>query len=94
MPEISVVMPVYNGADFIGEAIESILSQTMPDYELIVVNDASVDNTLDIVRSYQDSRIMVIDLPRKAGCYPARNLGMRTAKGKYICVMEIGRAHV
>lgn len=87
-PEISIVMPVHNGAAFVAEAIESILVQTMPEFELIVVNDASTDHTLEIANSFTDRRIRVIDLEHKAGCYPARNNGMREARGKYICVMD------
>ncbi len=87
-PAISVVMPVHNGASYIREAIDSILIQTMPDFELIIVNDGSTDESGTIARSYADRRISVIDFPVNKGCYPARNAGMRQAKGKYICVMD------
>jgi glycosyltransferase involved in cell wall biosynthesis len=58
-PEISVVMPAYNAEKYIGPAIESILSQTFTNFELIIVNDASTDKTLSIIKKYarKDSRI-------------------------------------
>ena len=86
-PAISVVMPVYNYEQFITDSIDSILSQTMSDFELIVVNDGSSDNSGKIAHSCPDKRVKVIDFPENRGCYPAQNVGMRAAKGKYICVM-------
>ncbi|HAE15398.1 MAG TPA: hypothetical protein DCG51_02505, partial [Erysipelotrichaceae bacterium] len=65
MPEISVVVPVYNVRDYLRKNIESILAQTFTDYELILVNDGSKDDSLSILREYEqkDSRITVIDKP-------------------------------
>lgn len=88
VPIISIVMPVYNGETFLTEAIDSVLSQTFPDFELIIVNDGSTDNSGSLVHSYTDSRIRVIDFHEKRGCFPARNAGMRVARGKYIAVMD------
>ena len=63
MPLVSVVMPVFNGEKFLVEAIESILSQTFTDFELIIVDDGSTDGSPDIVRAYeQDSRIRFVQL--------------------------------
>jgi glycosyltransferase involved in cell wall biosynthesis len=81
-------MPVYNYGSFIKESIDSVLAQTMPDFELIVVNDGSSDTSSEIAHSYHDKRVKVIDFPENKGCYPARNTGMRAANGKYICVMD------
>jgi len=87
-PAISVVMPVYNYGHYIRDSIDSILAQTMSDFELIVVNDGSSDNSGEIAHSYLDRRIRIIDFDEQSGCYPARNTGMKIAKGKYICVMD------
>ena len=57
MPKVSVVMPVYNGEAYIGEAIDSVLSQTFTDFELIIVNDGSTDNSLNLIEAYDDPRI-------------------------------------
>lgn len=87
-PSISVIMPVYNQGDYVGEAIESILNQTYTDFEFIIVNDGSIDNTEDSVLSYTDERIIYVKNGRNLGNYPARNIGMQMAKGKYIAVMD------
>lgn len=85
MPEISVVVPVYNVRDYLRKNIESILAQTFTDYELILVNDGSKDDSLSILREYEqkDPRITVIDKPN-GGLSDARNAGMAIASGKYI----------
>ena len=57
---ISVVMPVYNDAPFLNEAIDSILSQSLDDFEFIIINDGSTDNSLDIIKSYRDPRIILL----------------------------------
>ncbi len=86
-PVISVIMPVYNYGHLIKESIDSVLAQTMPDFELIIVNDGSTDNSSEVAHSYLDKRIKIIDFPENRGCYPAMNAGMRAAKGKYLCVV-------
>jgi len=80
---ITVLMPVYNGAAYIGEAIESILSQTFTDFELIVVNDGSTDDTAKIVASYSDKRIRLAN-QENGGVSAALNKGLKMASGKYI----------
>ena len=60
-PHISVIMPVYNASTHLREALESVLQQTFMDFELIVVDDASTDNSIQIVQDYQDERIRLID---------------------------------
>ncbi len=79
-PLVSVIMPVYNYGHLIKESIDSVLAQTMPDFELIIVNDGSTDNSSEIAHSYLDKRIKVIDFLENKGCYPAMNTGMRVAK--------------
>lgn len=85
---ISVVMPVYNAAPFLKEAVDSLLMQSFLDFELIVVEDASTDHSLEILDTYRDSRILVLKNEVNRGNYPSRNIGMSVAKGKYICVMD------
>lgn len=61
MPKVSVLMPAYNSEKYIAEAIDSILNQTFTDFEFIIINDGSTDNTAEIVRRYKDKRIKFID---------------------------------
>ncbi len=89
MPEVSVVVPVYNIAEYLPKCIDSVLAQTFDDYELILVNDGSKDSSLDICRSYEkkDPRIRVIDKVN-GGLSDARNSGMAIAKGEYIYFLD------
>jgi len=86
---ISVVMPAYNAADFIGEAIQSILDQTYTDYEFIIVDDGSTDGTAAIIQSYaeRDPRIRLIENPHGGVC-EARNTAIRQASGDWIVLMD------
>ena len=61
MPMISVIMPAYNSGDYIGKAIESVLTQTLDDFELIIINDGSLDNTSQVIGSFDDERIILIN---------------------------------
>lgn len=85
---ISVLMPVYNEKEYIREAIDSILSQTYPDIELIIINDASDDGTDVIIHSYFDERLTYKDNLQRQGNYISRNLAARFAKGKYLAMMD------
>ena len=89
-PTVSVVMPVYNREDVVGESIESILNQTFTDFEFIIVDDGSTDKTLDIINKYasQDSRIKIIVHEKNCGVGCARNTAQRAAKGKYLSIMD------
>ncbi|WKN40720.1 glycosyltransferase [Tunicatimonas pelagia] len=87
-PLVSVVMPVYNTAPFLRQAIDSILRQTYINFEFIIVDDASTDDSLDIIRSYRDTRIYLISNEVNQGISKTRNLGMQQAKGKYIAVFD------
>ena len=90
-PLVSVVMPCYNAEAFIGESIESVIHQTFPNWELLIVNDGSKDNSLVIIQEYasKDPRIICIDCPVPSGS-PAepRNIGIREAKGRYIAFLD------
>lgn len=90
-PLVTIVMPAYNAAKYICETIESVLRQSFSDYELLVVNDFSKDNTAEIIGNYikRDSRIKIINLPSNMGA-PAgpRNIGIHQAKGKWIAFLD------
>jgi len=87
---VSVVMTVYNAQDYLPEAIESILNQTFTDYEFIIVDDCSTDNSLQIASEYQkkDARIQVHHHQQNMGIAGARNTGLKLARGKYIVWMD------
>jgi glycosyltransferase involved in cell wall biosynthesis len=87
-PIISVIMPVYNGAQFIRETIDSVLKQTYQNFEFIIVNDGSTDNTQQIVESYHDTSIILTTLARNAGVSNARNIGIGLARGEYIAFCD------
>lgn len=87
-PYISVIMPTYNMSQYVKEAIDSILNQTFRNFELIVVNDASTDQSQDIIDSYSNQKLVLVKNEHNLGNYPARNRALLIAKGKYICVMD------
>jgi len=80
---ITVLMPVYNGAKYIREAIDSVLAQSFGDFELLIVNDGSTDTTVEVISSYTDKRIRLIS-QANGGVSAALNAGLKEAKGKYI----------
>ena len=86
-PLVSIIMPVYNMENFITEAIESILIQNYMNFELIVVDDGSTDNTKDAVLSFEDPRIKYF-YKENGGPYTARNLGMKKASGDFIIPLD------
>lgn len=83
-PKVSIVLPCYNGATMIGEAIESVIAQTYQDWELIIVNDCSTDNTLEVAQSYaeKDQRIRVFSNEKNSKLPATLNHGFREAKGE------------
>jgi glycosyltransferase involved in cell wall biosynthesis len=85
VPTLSVGLPVYNGADFVAEAIESILSQSFTDFELLIQDNASTDATEDICRSYAaiDARVHYVRNPQNVGAAPNYNLVFERARGRY-----------
>lgn len=82
-PTVSVIMPVYNGAEYLRPAINSILNQTFKDFEFIIINDGSSDNTPEIINSYKDPRIRAIH-QENMGVARSLNNGIKLARGKYI----------
>lgn len=85
-PVVSIVLPCYNGADFLAQSIESVIAQTFTDWELIIVNDCSKDNSLEIMRQYaeNDSRIIVVDNEINKKLPASLNIGFSKARGKYL----------
>ena len=87
-PSVSVVMPVYNGGQYLAEAINSILLQTFLDFEFIIIDDGSTDQTIDVINRFKDRKIILNQNPNNIGNYASRNIGMQLARGRYICVMD------
>ncbi|HOS83041.1 MAG TPA: glycosyltransferase [Methanolinea sp.] len=87
-PILSVIMPVFNAEKYLSQAIESILNQTFKDFELIIIDDNSTDNTRHIIQSYHDNRIIYIINPIPLGLQNSLNQGLKIAKGDYIARMD------
>jgi glycosyltransferase involved in cell wall biosynthesis len=87
-PLISVVMPVFNAQKFLAQSIESILSQTEKNFEFIIINDGSTDDSENIILSYSDKRIVYIKNEKNLGLSKSFNIGIRAAKGTYIARMD------
>lgn len=85
---ISVVIPAYNRADIIGKCIDSVLNQTYDNIEVIVVDDCSTDNTVSVVNSIKDHRIICYQLDSNHGACFARNYGVERANGQYIAFQD------
>ena len=88
MPKIAVVLPVHNRADVLARAIDSVLAQELTDFELIVVDDGSSDESATIAGSYGDPRIRLIRLDRNRGGNAARNEGLRAAEAPLIAFLD------
>ena len=87
-PEITVLMPVYNDEKFVRFSIESILNQTFNNFEFIIINDASSDDTLKILEEYQDSRIKIVNNDINLRVPRSLNKGLSIARGKYIARID------
>lgn len=88
-PKVSVIVPLYNAAQYLHQCIKSILSQSFKDFELILIDDGSTDDSLKICKSYEqsDNRIIVIS-ETNGGVSKARNRGLNVAKGKWIAFVD------
>lgn len=90
-PLVSVIIPVHNGCVYVKQAIESILSQSYQNFELIIIDDHSTDNTLEIIKQYgklYSNKIKVIRVKKRLGAYGAANVAIRQAKGEFIAPMD------
>ena len=88
MPEVSIIIPAYNQDKFLGETIESILSQIYKDFECMIIDDGSTDRTKDIVRKYCDDDRIKYFYQDNIGLAGARNTGIKMAEGKYLHFLD------
>ena len=88
MPLVSVTIPAHNEADVIDRAIESVRTQTLEDFELIVIGDCSDDGTADTASSYDDPRMEVVHHSNNRGGGVARNTGIMNAEGRYLAFLD------
>lgn len=88
--KVSVITPAYNASEYIGETIESVLNQTYDNWEMLIVDDCSSDNTVEIVKNYaqKDSRIKLILHSQNQGVSAARNTALKEASGEYIAFLD------
>jgi glycosyltransferase involved in cell wall biosynthesis len=82
-PLVTVLLPVYNAADFVRESVDSVLAQTFTDFELLIINDGSKDGCTEILRSYTDPRITLVE-QENMGLIKTLNKGLQLARGKYV----------
>lgn len=87
-PRISVIVPTFNVARYIKETIDSLLCQTFTNFEIVVVDDGSSDQTVEIIQSYHDPRIILVRHESNFGPSPARNTGLRNCRGEFISLLD------
>ena len=89
-PSVSVIMPCFNAASFISQAIESVLNQSFQDWELLICNDSSTDESVAIIKQYADleHRISLFHNPQRLGIAGARNTCLKNAKGRYVALLD------
>ena len=88
MAKVSVIIPTHNRARFLGAAISSVLNQTYADFELVVVDDGSRDETVEVVGKFHDDRLRLIRHPEPRGGAAARNTGIRNSTGPYVAFLD------
>lgn len=86
--KVSVLIPCYNASKYISSCIESVLLQDLADFEILIVDDGSNDSSLEIIRSYDDERIRLIELEKNAGITNALNIGLKYCEGQFIARMD------
>ena len=88
--KVSIIVPMYNAEKFIGKTIESVLSQTYENWEMLIMNDVSTDNSLAVVNEYvkKDDRIKVVNTEKNMGVVKGRNHLVDLANGKYIAFLD------
>jgi glycosyltransferase involved in cell wall biosynthesis len=88
IPKLSVVIPVYNREAYLGDAIDSILAQTLTDFELLVIDDGSTDRSCEVAQSYDDPRIRLVRNRSNMGIPKTRNEAVRLARGEYLAFLD------
>lgn len=88
IPKITVFMAVFNSSAYLKGAIESILDQTFENFELLIVNDGSTDNSLEIIQAFRDERIRILNNEKNMGLEYTRNRGIEEARGKYMAILD------
>ncbi|WP_025209156.1 glycosyltransferase [Hippea sp. KM1] len=88
IPKVSVILPTYNREKTVSRAIESVLAQTFTDFELIIIDDGSTDNTKEIVNKFKDERIVYVRYNENRERSAARNSGIKISRGKYIAFLD------
>ena len=85
---VSIIMPSYNTAEYISDSIKSIQAQTYENWELIIVDDCSTDNSMEVIRSFNEPRIKLLQNEKNSGAAISRNYALREAKGKWIAFLD------
>ncbi len=88
MKKVSIVIPVYNNSPYLDECLKSVIQQTYKNLEIIIVDDNSTDNSLEVIEGYHDKRIRVLKLRKNSGAAIARNKGVEIATGDYLCFLD------
>lgn len=88
MPQVSIITPCYNSSEFLEETIQSVLNQTFTDWEWIITDDKSSDSSVEILKSVNDERIILIEAKKNGGAGHARNLSLEKATGKFITFLD------
>lgn len=87
---VSIITPSYNSAKFIGKTIDSVISQTYKNWEMIIIDDCSTDSSAEFIKTYEekDSRIKLVQLKENSGAAVARNIGIQLAQGRFIAFLD------
>ena len=85
---VSIIMPLYNSEKYVSDSIKSVLNQTYPYWELIIVDDCSTDSSVEVVNSFNDDRIKLLHNGKNSGAAISRNYALREAKGKWIAFLD------
>lgn len=88
MPEVSIITPCYNSSKFLKETMDSVLNQTFTDWEWLITDDKSTDNSVEIIKNINDARVKLTIAEKNGGAGHARNLSLETAEGRYITFLD------
>lgn len=87
-PLVSIIMPTYNHANFLGKALKSVLDQTYENWEIIIIDNHSTDRTVEVINKFDDARIKYLTIINNGILAKSRNLGIKTAKGEWIAFLD------